>query len=209
MKRSKDTTVIERDKIKTLRQPISTNLDHRMPMSFAKLYGLVKGFLAIYCISTCSIVLVIFYVVFVAPFIILSKSFERRLQEVVQRGWVYLLLGVTESVANSQLLVTLPEECGPEMEALVYHKLKGGFEFGFDEEQRLTKLPVPQSERDDMKRDIVIANHQIYMDWIYIWAIMGRLRREGNVKIILKRSLLSIPIFGLVQFRKWFIITCL
>jgi 1-acyl-sn-glycerol-3-phosphate acyltransferase len=181
-----------------------------MPTSLAKLYGLVKGSLAIYCISTCSIVLVIFYVVFVAPFMILSKSFERRLQEVVQRGWVYLLLGVTENVANSQLLMTLPEECGPEMEALVYHKLKTGFEFGFDEEQRLSKLPVPQSERGDMKRDIVISNHQIYMDWIYIWAIMARLRREGNVKIILKRSLLNIPIFGLVRFPKWsFIIACL
>ena len=51
----------------------------------------------------------------------------------------------------------------------------------------------------DGKRDILIANHQIYMDWIYIWCVMAQLGREGTVKIILKRSLLNVPVLGLVK----------
>lgn len=45
--------------------------------------------------------------------------------------------------------------------------------------------------------DIVIANHQTLLDWIYIWAFMLPLGREGSLKIILKKSVGSIPVYGL------------
>ncbi|PVV01072.1 hypothetical protein BB560_004525 [Smittium megazygosporum] len=46
------------------------------------------------------------------------------------------------------------------------------------------------------KSSILIANHQLYTDWIYMWTIAKLQRLDGNVKIILKASLQKIPIFG-------------
>lgn len=45
--------------------------------------------------------------------------------------------------------------------------------------------------------DLVMANHQIYADWIYIWALLNRAGRAGAVKIVMKRSLQFLPIVGL------------
>lgn len=160
-----------------------------------RVYGFVRGLFAIYCILSCSIVLLFSYLLVITPFILLSKHTERKLQTFLQKTWVYLLLGVTAHVANSELIVTLPEECDSEMEAAILERVSGGFDF---DPATLTKSRREKfSKQTDTERDIVISNHQIYMDWIYVWAFMARLHREGSVKIILKRSLLNIPIFGL------------
>lgn len=65
---------------------------------------------------------------------------------------------------------------------------------------------VPPSQKvslDDMKeslvlpkRIILISNHQLYSDWIYIWALAYMARRHGDLKVILKKSLKNIPIWG-------------
>lgn len=164
------------------------------PGALGRLLGLLKGMFAIYCVVSCSCLLVLIYVVLITPFLLINRSFERQLQQMVQWAWVYLLLGVTASAADSELLLTLPDD--EEQEEMLLQKLKRGFEFigvSSTAEQR------PEGAPRDPMRDIVIGNHQIYMDWIYIWALMARLRREGDVKIILKRSLLKIPVFGLVR----------
>lgn len=161
-----------------------------------KMWGLLKGAFVLYCFLSCSTVLLLAYIFIILPFILLSKSIERRLQAILQKTWVYLLLGVTVNAAHSELLVTLPEEGGAEMEAAVLERISGGFVF---DDVTVERLKEKFTNKKDGQRDIVIANHQIYMDWIYIWAFMARLQREGTVKIILKRSLLNVPLFGLVQ----------
>lgn len=46
------------------------------------------------------------------------------------------------------------------------------------------------------QRAIVIANHQIYIDWVYLW-FLAYFNRVGNsVYIIMKESLLKLPILG-------------
>lgn len=159
--------------------------------------GLLKGILSIYCIVSCSCLLVIFYVILITPFLLINKSFERQLQQMIQWAWVYLLLGVTASAADSELALTLPDNCSQEEKSNILQRLERGFDFS---ELPLVPRRGEQPRKKDLMRDIVIANHQIYMDWIYIWALMARLRREGDVKIILKRSLLNVPVFGLVSF---------
>lgn len=49
------------------------------------------------------------------------------------------------------------------------------------------------------ERLIVIANHQIYSDWLYLWwlAYTHTSRLHGHIFIILKQSLQYIPLFGL------------
>lgn len=46
---------------------------------------------------------------------------------------------------------------------------------------------------------IIIANHQTYADWIYIWILLYYFGRESELKIILKESLKHIPVIGWVH----------
>lgn len=45
-------------------------------------------------------------------------------------------------------------------------------------------------------RLVLIANHQIYTDWLYLWWIAYTAGKHGNVYIILKESLKKIPVIG-------------
>ncbi|KAB2568599.1 putative 1-acyl-sn-glycerol-3-phosphate acyltransferase 2 protein [Lasiodiplodia theobromae] len=66
-------------------------------------------------------------------------------------------------------------------------------------------------ECDFPDRLLLIANHQIYTDWLYLWWIAYTSRMHGHLYIILKESLKYIPIIGTgMQFfsfiflsRKW------
>lgn len=51
-------------------------------------------------------------------------------------------------------------------------------------------------ECDFPERIVLIANHQIYTDWIYLWWIAYTNRMHGHIYIILKESLKWIPIVG-------------
>lgn len=43
---------------------------------------------------------------------------------------------------------------------------------------------------------MLIANHQVYTDWLYLWWIAYTNRMHGHIFIILKESLKYIPIIG-------------
>jgi hypothetical protein len=45
-------------------------------------------------------------------------------------------------------------------------------------------------------RMVLMANHQLYTDWLYLWWIAYTNNMHGFVYIILKESLRSIPIIG-------------
>ncbi|PKY48579.1 acyltransferase [Rhizophagus irregularis] len=51
-------------------------------------------------------------------------------------------------------------------------------------------------ELDMPERLILIANHQIYADWLYVWCFTYLANAHGAIKIILKDSLKWLPIFG-------------
>ena len=51
-------------------------------------------------------------------------------------------------------------------------------------------------ECDFPERLVLIANHQIYTDWIYLWWIAYTNRMHGHIYIILKESLKWIPVIG-------------
>jgi lysocardiolipin and lysophospholipid acyltransferase len=51
-------------------------------------------------------------------------------------------------------------------------------------------------ECDFPERHVLIANHQIYTDWMYLWWIAYANRMHGHIYIILKESLKWIPILG-------------
>ena len=51
-------------------------------------------------------------------------------------------------------------------------------------------------QMDFPERLVLIANHQIYTDWLYLWWIAYTSKMHGHLYIILKESLKYIPIIG-------------
>lgn len=49
---------------------------------------------------------------------------------------------------------------------------------------------------DFPERLVMIANHQLYSDWLYLWWVAYTNNMHGHVYIILKESLMYIPILG-------------
>lgn len=51
-----------------------------------------------------------------------------------------------------------------------------------------------QTEIDE--RAILISNHQLYTDWIYLWWVAFTAKAHGGIYIMLKKSLSKIPLWG-------------
>ncbi|KJR87676.1 uncharacterized protein SPSK_07530 [Sporothrix schenckii 1099-18] len=63
---------------------------------------------------------------------------------------------------------------------------------------QIRKTKDGRVEFDFPSRMVMIANHQIYTDWIYLWWVgyANKRRMDGFIYIILKESLKYIPILG-------------
>lgn len=46
------------------------------------------------------------------------------------------------------------------------------------------------------ERAVVISNHQLYSDWVYLWWLSFTAKVHGNIFIMLKSSLRNIPLLG-------------
>ncbi|OAL51374.1 acyltransferase-domain-containing protein [Pyrenochaeta sp. DS3sAY3a] len=61
---------------------------------------------------------------------------------------------------------------------------------------QLRKTKDGRLECDFPERIVLISNHQIYTDWIYLWWIAYTSSMHGHLYIILKESIKYIPILG-------------
>lgn len=108
-----------------------------------------------------------------------NRQLFRRVQRFFEAFFVKLLVSLVQMISNSELVITLADDHTDLTEA----KFAKIFEAG-------------KVSSEAVERDILISNHVLYSDWIYLWALMDRINRAGEVKIIMKRSLRNIPIFG-------------
>lgn len=133
----------------------------------------------------------------------ISRQLFRRVQPMFEETFARLLLSLVQVISGGEVVFCLPREEDDPNVALTRSKFARVFEGG----ERMTDLSsvlakVDMGEMDvsanvsPVQRDLLIANHQIYSDWIYLWSLMDRIKRAGEVKIIMKRSLRSVPIFG-------------
>jgi len=60
-----------------------------------------------------------------------------------------------------------------------------------------SEIVVTGDPVDPTETAILIANHQMDVDWWYVWCFTKKYERQGNFKIALKKELFYIPIFGL------------
>ncbi|KAF9513447.1 hypothetical protein BS47DRAFT_1296108 [Hydnum rufescens UP504] len=58
-----------------------------------------------------------------------------------------------------------------------------------DAEGQIVRINVPQQL-------VIMANHQIYADWMYLWCLTYYMHAHDQVTIILKKSLKHIPFIG-------------
>lgn len=58
-----------------------------------------------------------------------------------------------------------------------------------DASGRMTRINLPD-------RLVVIANHQAYLDWMYLWILSSYAGHSKGIIILLKASLKNVPIIG-------------
>ena len=112
------------------------------------------------------------------------KTF-RRVQRFFEALFVRLLLSLVQVIAGNELVLSIPDSEKYSNTKLTEEKFRKVF-----------SCESVDSENEGISRDLIMSNHQIYSDWIYLWALMDRIDRAGEVKIIMKRSLRQVPIFG-------------
>lgn len=62
--------------------------------------------------------------------------------------------------------------------------------------KQLSKRPDGSLECKFPSRIVMMANHQLYTDWLYLWWVSYTNNMHGYIYIIMKESLKNIPIFG-------------
>jgi len=69
---------------------------------------------------------------------------------------------------------------------------------------QIRKASSGQVQLDFPSRLVLVANHQIYTDWLFLWWSAYTTRHHGHLFIVLKDSLQRIPILGPgMQFFSW------
>ncbi|KIW00727.1 uncharacterized protein PV09_07712 [Verruconis gallopava] len=63
-------------------------------------------------------------------------------------------------------------------------------------QRQLTQVSDGRLECDFPERMVLIANHELYTDWLYLWWIAYTADMHGHIYIILKESLKYVPILG-------------
>ena len=146
-------------------------------------YGLWSG--------TCLIIL--------SPLCFISCRFFSRVRHFFVGTWArYTLAFVRHNCRNNYVLLYLPAAKGS-LDYLVHH---------FNKHFALTlfksmnqKFPnqfdlIDNINAANLVNCLIISNHQLYIDWVYIWSLLSWNKVEGSLYIIMKRSLQFMPIIG-------------
>ncbi len=89
------------------------------------------------------------------------------------------------------LIISITQWMSPASVRIFTDKSMGGDVFSLDARGCLSST-LQQNERNS----IIISNHQLYTDWIYLWWIAYSARLHGAIHIFMKGSLRSIPLLG-------------
>lgn len=109
------------------------------------------------------------------------------------RQWAQNLFFMMRLFAPGDLIITLDESC-----TRGENEIDGEDD---NEEDRLERLLSRNKSGEVIgisfpDKLIMMANHQILVDWIYVWFLAYLSKAHGSLKIMLKHSLSLIPIYG-------------
>lgn len=110
------------------------------------------------------------------PFYFWDKSYYYAWMSLTKQSFAVVLIMVTQTFSPTLIRVSWDKS------------MRGQLSKAKDGSGRLeTRFP---------ERMVLMANHQIYTDWIYLWWMAYTSRMHGAIYIILKESLKYIPIIG-------------
>ncbi|KAF1804523.1 acyltransferase-domain-containing protein [Mucor lusitanicus] len=124
--------------------------------------------------------------IFIWPF---SKKLYYAFHAHIMRQWAQNLFEIMRLFAPGELIITFDDSITNDMdddnnnealEELLTRNMKG----------QVTGISFPE-------KLIMISNHQIYADWIYVWFLAYLGKAHGALKIMLKHSLSQVPIYGM------------
>ncbi|KAI1932418.1 hypothetical protein LOZ58_000817 [Ophidiomyces ophidiicola] len=105
---------------------------------------------------------------------------------VINRRWYYSYIAMTKQFFGI-IITALTEWCSPTPVRISGdHSMRDQFSLQPDG-RVVTKFP---------NRLVLIANHQVYTDWLYLWWVTYTNNMHGYIYIILKESLKYIPLIG-------------
>ncbi|KAI8098887.1 acyltransferase-domain-containing protein [Halteromyces radiatus] len=119
-----------------------------------------------------------------------SKQLYKRQLTHILSYWSQNLIGLIQWLAPSQMVFYFDESCPPST-----HIVKQAYQK--QQQQQKKCYSTTTGELNFPDRTIIISNHQIYADWIYIWFIAYLSKAHGSLKIMLKNELKYLPFFGL------------
>ncbi|KAI8981790.1 acyltransferase-domain-containing protein [Mycotypha africana] len=141
----------------------------------------------------------------------LSKDVYYKFHAQIMRFWSQNLFQTMDYFAPGELIITFDKSCINNKDK----HCKNGQESALNSTNNTTETneedEVYQEELEKLltrnnqgqvtgisfpEKLIMIANHQIYADWIYIWFIAYLSKAHGAIKIMLKHSLSLLPIWG-------------
>ncbi|MCJ1460835.1 hypothetical protein MMC28_011217 [Mycoblastus sanguinarius] len=112
-----------------------------------------------------------------APLYILNRDYYYRYMAFTKREMTLLVLSMTQWWSSTQVHISGDESV----------------------QGQIRKLPDGRVECNFAARLVLIANHQLYNDWVYLWwtAYTNVPGMHGHVYIVLKESIKYIPLVGL------------
>ncbi|KAJ9663553.1 hypothetical protein H2198_000819 [Neophaeococcomyces mojaviensis] len=102
------------------------------------------------------------------------------------KDYFYAYMALTKQ-SFAILVITLTRFFSPTLIRVSWHSSVRG---------QLRKTADGRLETAFPERMVLMSNHQIYTDWIYLWWIAYTSRMHGHLFIILKESLKYIPLLG-------------
>ncbi|ORZ25901.1 acyltransferase-domain-containing protein [Absidia repens] len=102
--------------------------------------------------------------------------------------WSQNLIGLIQMTAPSKMVFYFDKSCPPSTHIV---------NSTTTDQQQKNHQYSPTGDLNFPDRTIVISNHQIYADWIYVWFIAYLAKAHGSLKIMLKNELKYTPFFGL------------
>lgn len=128
----------------------------------------------------------------------LTNEKQESVRRVFEAGgtWLSAMMAYTNEVAPSIYVLTVDDD-----------QMKAEIE-GEEDPARFKTIsqfiksfqnrPMDDLINDD-HREIMISNHQIYADWLYLWGFLDQIHRAGSIKIIMKKELGDLPVVGFVM----------
>lgn len=104
----------------------------------------------------------------------------------INRDYYYAYMALTKQ-SFGLLIITLTQWFSPTVVRISGDKSVRGQLLRSKDGRLQTNFP---------ERLVMISNHQLYSDWLYLWWIAYTNRMHGHVYIILKESLKYVPIIG-------------